>query len=715
MARAARTATVIVALLGALLLAPSAASAGVIAQTDVVFPAEVTVGQTGVAGSLTLTNANDGTEFFSANQVCNVDSMSPCDGTGITLTPSCAAEGEMMTCDAPDPGVFDIAATATGTGFGCPGTVFDVTDLGDGLGSVVFTPSMPAGELTLPSEGGSCTIDFTFDVVKAPAGGGGVTTPSASAKQYLMAAADVDRTTTTVTVFKATPAIATQASAGVAVGGTVTDTATVTGRVNPTAGATVTFSLFGPDDPTCQPPAAFVSEVPIADDGTATSAPFPTTQPGTYRWLASYNGDDNNASVNGGCGDPGETVVVTPAVVNPPPPPPPPATPTIAILASPGIVLGGIVSAGVTVTQRVNPVGGATVLFRLYGPDDPGCAATPVFAATVPLREPGSAVSPPFAPQVLPGTYRWVARYSGDPNNATVATACNAPGSTVAVTALPAAVLNAGFASQPRVGESSVLTIAAFDPLRPITGMQVQFGEPRGLSGASACRLPGFGVGFSPVRLRLPYTFRLPGRHTITIVVLSGTCGGELTRTVRTIVVTVAANESARGFAAARGSAPAARAAQQASCKNRFLRPSSKAATRLKVATAILCLVNAERRKQGLKALKRSSVLARAASGHSSDMLKRRYFEHSGPGGPTLRTRLTKVRYRGAAAGENIAYGSNFNAKLVMQAWMNSPPHKANILSPRFKFLGVGIAVGLPVSPGRPGSTYTQNFGSSLK
>ena len=46
---------------------------------------------------------------------------------------------------------------------------------------------------------------------------------------------------------------------------------------------------------------------------------------------------------------------------------------------------------------------------------------------------------------------------------------------------------------------------------------------------------------------------------------------------------------------------------------------------------------------------------------------------------------------------------------------MNSPPHKANILSPRSKFAGVGIAVGIPVTPGNPGSTYTLNFGSSLK
>jgi uncharacterized protein YkwD len=136
---------------------------------------------------------------------------------------------------------------------------------------------------------------------------------------------------------------------------------------------------------------------------------------------------------------------------------------------------------------------------------------------------------------------------------------------------------------------------------------------------------------------------------------------------------------------------------------------------RLKVATAILCLVNAERRKKGLKKLTGSRVLATMASGHSKDMYKRRYFEHNGPGGPSFQKRLTRARYRGSSASENIGYGSNFNAKLMVQAWMNSPPHKANILSPRSKFAGVGIAVGIPVTPAKPGSTYTMNFGASLK
>jgi uncharacterized protein YkwD len=409
---------------------------------------------------------------------------------------------------------------------------------------------------------------------------------------------------------------------------------------------------------------------------------------------------------------------VNPAVVPPPPPPPPPlpprATPTIAVGASPGIVLGGQVFANAVVGSRVSPVAGATVSFRVFEPDDSTCSGTPSFSATVPVSDQGVATSPPFTPPSPQfGIYRWTASYGGDANNLPVASVCGAPGSTVTVAPLPARILSAGFVSTPRVGQLSFLEIAAFDPLQPISGVQVRFGEPRGLSGISACSLGSFGVARSPVRLRLPFIFRRPGRHRVTIVVLSGGCSGKLKTKTKTVDIVIS-QTTRSAFAAAKPSAAAGPAAQTG-CKNAFLRPATTAASRLKVATAILCLVNAERRKQGLKALKPSRVLAAAATGHSKDMLKRRFFEHAGPRGPSFPARLKRIRYRGSSAAENIAYGSNFNAKLVVRAWMNSPPHKANILGPKLHFLGVGIAVGVPVTPGKPGSTYTEDFGSTVK
>jgi uncharacterized protein YkwD len=695
----------VLVVLGALALAPASAQA-VVADTASQFPAEVTVGQTGIPASIVLTNLNNGSESFNTNNVCNVGSSSPCDGaTGITLVPSCALIGEMTMCDTPDPGVFQISATATGA-LACAGMTVAVTDIAGPLGAVLFTP-VPTAEVTLPGNGAQCRIDFTLHVLKMPAGapltGGGVPTSQlAEATQYSFSSFDTALGTSSVIVHKAQPTIATTASPGVPLGaGALTDTATVSGRASPVTGATVQFKLYAPGDTSCASPIS-TTAVPLSAAGTATSPPFTPAAPGTYRWIAAYSGDANNAAVSGACNDPGEAVTVTAR-----------ATPTIAVGASPGIVLGGKVFANAVVGSRVSPAGGATVVFRLFGPDDAAClGAPPVFAATVTLDAQGAATAPSFAAPA-PGVYRWIATYGGDANNLPVASACGAPGSTVRVAPLPPQIVSAGFASPPRVGQLSFLTVGAFDPSQRVSGLQVRFGEPRGLSGISACRLRGLAIASGPIRLRLPYIFRRAGRHRVTIVVLSGGCSGKLTTRKITIFVDVAAAQPLRQALVAKSSV-GARAARSA-CANTFMRPTTSAVSRLKVATAILCLVNVERAKKGLHKLQRAKVLALAATAHSKDMLKRHFFEHAGPGGPSLQARLKRVSYRGTTAAENIAYGSNFNAKLVVQAWMNSPPHKANILAPRLVFLGVGIAVGLPVSPGKPGSTYTQDLGSTEK
>lgn len=108
--------------------------------------------------------------------------------------------------------------------------------------------------------------------------------------------------------------ISTQASPGVVIGpgATITDTATVTGRANPQAGGTVTFRLYGPGDAACATPVAGATSTvayPVGG-GPVTSAPFTPTLAGTYRWIATYDGDANNNPVAGACNDAGETVVV---------------------------------------------------------------------------------------------------------------------------------------------------------------------------------------------------------------------------------------------------------------------------------------------------------------------------------------------------------------------------------------------------------------------
>ncbi|MEY2441129.1 MAG: hypothetical protein QOJ46_555 [bacterium] len=616
--RAARAAFAVVATLAVLALAPASASAAIAGSTTVSMPSAVTVGQTGVIATITLTNENTYPDDAVPNSVCGAGDGFPCAGAGIALLPACGSLSGITDCSPgrEDPGVFTASPVATGeAGTECPDVSFAVSAPDPLTGALQLTPPAET-PVVLPAAGSRCTIDVTLAVVGMPA-------------------EDAD------------------------------------------------------------PMVDGVQTVQIAS-ATQKSGSFAHESAGT------------------------SVTTVVPATPPPPPPPPPPlrATPTIGVAASPGIVIGGQVFANATVGSRVNAVGGATVTFRLFDPDDSTCVGTPAFSATAPVNGLGVATSPPFTPpSPQTGIYRWTASYSGDPNNLPVASACGAPGSTVTVTPLPAQILSAGFRSTPRVGQLSFLTVGAFDPSQRVSGLQVRFGEPRGLAGISACRLRGLAIARSPIRLRLPYIFRGAGRHRVTIIVLSGGCSGRLTRRTMTIDVDVSSGRPARqAFAATGGAAkPGARAAVAGSCANTFLRPTNSAASRLKVATAILCLVNVERARKGLEQLKPSRILAVAAAEHSKDMLKRRFFEHAGPGGPSLQARLERIRYGGTTTGENIANGSNFNAKLVVQAWMNGPPPKANILAPRLRFLGVGIAVGIPVTPGDPGSTYTQEFGSTLK
>lgn len=126
----------------------------------------------------------------------------------------------------------------------------------------------------------------------------------------------------TVIVAQATPSIVTTASPAVQLNLTVTDSAVVSGRVNPIPGATVTFNFYAVADLTCTAGAIFSSTVPINAVGTATSAPYAPAAAGTYKWVATYNGDANNAPVSGVCGDIGESVTVTGPPVSSPPLPP---------------------------------------------------------------------------------------------------------------------------------------------------------------------------------------------------------------------------------------------------------------------------------------------------------------------------------------------------------------------------------------------------------
>jgi len=105
----------------------------------------------------------------------------------------------------------------------------------------------------------------------------------------------------------------------------------------------------------------------------------------------------------------------------------------------------------------------------------------------------------------------------------------------------------------------------------------------------------------------------------------------------------------------------------------------------------VVRLVNIQRANNGLGALVQDWQFSRMARIKSADMIKFNYFSHTSPTYGTPFQMMTAFGFKYTAAGENIAYGQSTPAA-VMQAWMNSAGHRANILSPNYKVIGVGAA-----------------------
>ncbi len=310
------------------LLAPAAvADAAIKGAATITFPPAMTVGDTGKPAVLTLANTNDETDEERTNTVCNAGDPSPClaGERGITLIPSCKQLLAGLCSPAgADPGVFGVSATGAGRpGSRCAGLVFNIALSDPVTGAVRFTVS-GGGNVTLqPTPPLSfCLIDFTVDVLKAPAGDSNPALAGVQTAQVTEhtqhsngTRVPVAASINTATITRAAPTISSTASPSVSLGsGQITDSATVLGRVAPVAGATIDFRLYDPDDVTCAGPPVFESlGVPYpAGGGAVTSAPFSPTKTGTYRWIAAYSGDANNLPVSGACDAAGESVLVHP-------------------------------------------------------------------------------------------------------------------------------------------------------------------------------------------------------------------------------------------------------------------------------------------------------------------------------------------------------------------------------------------------------------------
>jgi uncharacterized protein YkwD len=122
----------------------------------------------------------------------------------------------------------------------------------------------------------------------------------------------------------------------------------------------------------------------------------------------------------------------------------------------------------------------------------------------------------------------------------------------------------------------------------------------------------------------------------------------------------------------------------------------------------VLELTNGERQKVGLEPLALSAELNDAAQGYSQVLASSGCFEHTCGPVPNFADRAGQAGYTGwSALGENIAAGFP-SAEAVVTSWMNSPGHRANILSPNFTEIGVGMVQG----GGKFGTYWAEEFGA---
>lgn len=121
-------------------------------------------------------------------------------------------------------------------------------------------------------------------------------------------------------------------------------------------------------------------------------------------------------------------------------------------------------------------------------------------------------------------------------------------------------------------------------------------------------------------------------------------------------------------------------------------------------------LTNKERQKQGLETLSENEALKRAASLKAQNMFSENYWSHFAPSGKSPWDFILGSGYKFTYAGENLA--KNFyNSEDVVAAWMESPTHRDNLLSPKYHDIGIAVVEG--VLNGQKTTLVVQEFGST--
>ena len=210
---------------------------------------------------------------------------------------------------------------------------------------------------------------------------------------------------------KATPTLTTTATAGpVTVGDNIHDVAHLSGGYGTLSGS-VTFDVFAPGDTSCSTPISVTPAQPVSGTGDYTSGDYATMTVGTYRWIAHYSGDTNNNSVDTSCNDPNESSAVNQS------------TPTLTTTASGPVTVGQNIHDIAHLSGGYAPLSG-TVTFDVFAPGDTSCKTPISVSPPQSVSGTGDYTSGDYATTAV-GTYRWIAHYSGDTNNAAVDTACN--------------------------------------------------------------------------------------------------------------------------------------------------------------------------------------------------------------------------------------------------------------------------------------------------
>ncbi len=370
-------------------------------------------------------------------------------------------------------------------------------------------------------------------------------------------------------------------------------------------------------------------------------------------------------------------------------------------------------ASGTTVTGSVMPNGLPTSYRFDYG-------TTPLYGSSTPPGDAGAGNSPTSVSAQLnglsPGSivhYRVVAT-NADGETAGLDRILVAPGTLTGTTPLNTphfTTLSAPLSAT--VGQPITIKASGSDRNDPVNSIAIDFDDGPGFFAESACRLRPKDRAFRDgrrSRFSVPYTFSTPGVHTISVTLGSSTCGKQRQHTTQTTQITVLPAQKRLARVRARVITGAA------GCANADLLPA--AGNTKKIEKATLCLLNQQRRANGLKPFRRNKKLRRAARLHNGYMLREHFLAHQGPGEPPLGARFHKVRYRGGG-GENIGVGSGLpyaTPRSMVVAWMNSPVHRANILERSFRTIGISVVAQKPVPPPPvPGASYVTEFGTTRR